>query len=107
MSIALFLAGTGTAAVARHLVGRTLCAWQALLVVNTAGSVLLGYVIQRGPGSMWELVIGTGFCGTLTTYSSFALEVRALGWRGGSLFAAVAIGCAAGGASIGVSLASG
>lgn len=43
------------------------------LVVNVAGSLLLGVVARDGPE--WALVLlGSGVAGALTTYSAFALE---------------------------------
>ena len=56
------------------------------LAVNVAGSALLGVVLGRSDASP-EVValVGTGFCGTLTTFSTFGADVvrlvedRALG----------------------------
>ena len=51
------------------------------LVVNAAGSLLLGAVAGASAatgGPHWVLVlIGTGFCGALTTFSTFGFE----SWR--------------------------
>jgi CrcB protein len=46
------------------------------LVVNVAGSALLGAVLglSRTPDEVVALV-GVGFCGTLTTFSTFGLDV--------------------------------
>lgn len=52
----------------------------ALLVVNTVGAALLGFVAELGPpahrrtGSSFQPLIGAGFCGALTTWSSLALR---------------------------------
>ena len=105
MTPVLFVVAAGLGAVGREVVGRIACTWQALLIVNTIGAGLLGMVIAaagRGDLSVDTVtVLGIGFCGALTTFSSFALETRRLGWRWGSLYAAITVGCACGAASIG------
>ncbi|MEZ0494024.1 fluoride efflux transporter CrcB [Kineococcus sp. TBRC 1896] len=58
----------------------------ATLTVNVVGSFLLGWLLEhlvrRGPETptalRWRLGLGTGFCGGLTTWSSFAVEVDRL-----------------------------
>lgn len=55
------------------------------LVVNVVGSLVLGVVIGVGH---WQAALGTGFCGALTTYSTFSYETLALaegGERGRAL----------------------
>ncbi|MDO5684855.1 MAG: CrcB family protein [Bifidobacterium sp.] len=50
----------------------------SILVVNLAGSLVLGFVGARCQRHGWtsiKLLLGTGFCGGLTTYSSFAVTV--------------------------------
>jgi CrcB protein len=42
-------------------------------VVNVCGSFILGLVVVNGPSWVTTLV-GTGFCGALTTYSTFGYE---------------------------------
>ena len=46
------------------------------LVVNVAGAAVLGMLLGRGsvPAEVVALV-GTGFCGTLTTFSTFGADV--------------------------------
>jgi fluoride exporter len=48
--------------------------------VNVVGSVLLGWIAARepSPASRRRAVIGTGFCGVLTTFSTLQLEVLEL-----------------------------
>ena len=105
MTPVLFAVAAGLGAIGRELVGRFACTWQALLVVNTAGAGLFGVVVSAARAGDLSAdtatVLGVGFCGALTTFSSFALETRSLGWRWGSVYAAVTIGCASGAASIG------
>jgi fluoride exporter len=58
----------------------------ATFVVNLVGAFVLGVLLealaQSGADSGWRrrlrLLIGTGFCGSLTTYSTFAVEVDLL-----------------------------
>ena len=55
--------------------------WE-LLIVNTAGSFVLGLVAFRvatGGREIVRLGLGVGFCGGLTTFSSFAIAAAELG----------------------------
>ncbi len=51
------------------------CTWQALLVVNVAGSALLGWLVAADASTATITIVGLGFAGSLTTFSSFAREV--------------------------------
>lgn len=42
--------------------------------VNVAGSFVLGLVVAAALPSPWLALVGTGFCGALTTYSTFSFE---------------------------------
>jgi CrcB protein len=79
------------------------------LAVNVAGSAVLGAVLGLGDAAGWVVaLVGTGFCGTLTTFSTFGadvvrlLEERALGRALGYLLATLVLGVgAAAGAYLG------
>jgi CrcB protein len=54
--------------------------------VNVVGSFVLGVVVAGAPPAVVALV-GTGFCGALTTYSTFGYETVQLAGGGSKLFA--------------------
>ncbi len=101
MTPLLFVLAACVGALGRLTVGLLTCSWQALLIVNVAGAGLLGYVISADLSPQAVTIVGVGLCGSLTTYSSFSLEARSLGWRWGSAYAALTIGCVCASASIG------
>jgi CrcB protein len=67
----------------------------ATLVVNLVGTVLLGWVVAA---DRWRPLVGTGFCGALTTFSTFQVETFRLAEGGHELLAAayVAVSVSAG-----------
>ena len=106
--------GAGLGAVCRagvdrtvtHRVGLTRLPW-ATLAVNVVGSLVLGFMLgwseaaAGGPGGSesartLELIIGVGFAGGLTTFSTFAWEswslIRESRGRGLLVYAALTIG---------------
>jgi CrcB protein len=107
MTAALFLVAAGAAALMRHGVNRLVPWWGSLLFVNTVGAGLLGALLASDAHDAVKVVVGTGFCGTLTTFSSFALETRILGPRWGTIYAAASIGAAGAAAAIGTALVGG
>ena len=76
MRLLYFFLASGTGAVTRHLISlqmRRLFAFPlGVLIVNTIGSFLLGLVIDEGTDLAFALI---GFCGALTTWSAFALDL--------------------------------
>ncbi|HET7628588.1 MAG TPA: fluoride efflux transporter CrcB [Bacillales bacterium] len=52
----------------------------ATLFVNLLGSFLLGVLITSGLDASWQSLLGTGFLGAFTTFSTFNLENVRL-WR--------------------------
>jgi CrcB protein len=82
--VAIF-AGGAVGAVARGLLARAWAvdpaSWPwATFLVNLAGAFLLGYLVtrlqERLPLSAYRRpLLGTGFCGALTTFSTMQLEL--------------------------------
>lgn len=75
---AALLVGVGGAAgaLARYAVDVALGGRRATLAVNALGSLLLGAAsVRYAAGAMPALLVGTGFCGAFTTFSSFAVAV--------------------------------
>jgi CrcB protein len=57
--------------------------WGTILV-NVAGSFLLGLFSGMALSGNAMALLGTGFCGALTTYSAFAVHAHDLGPRKGA-----------------------
>jgi len=104
--------GGGLGSVLRHGVGRAVAAsgvfsqapgLAGTLLVNGLGSLILGGLIGSLAASgmsaaelganpkqqAWLLLVGVGFCGGLTTFSSLAMELAALMERGQWFWASV------------------
>jgi CrcB protein len=105
MTVVAFVAAAALGALLRFVIGTIERTWLGLLVVNTLGSGLLGFVVTRDLDPRVVTVVGVGFCGALTTFSSFALETRSLGWWAGSRYVALTLGGACGAAALGIALA--
>jgi CrcB protein len=121
--------GAGAGAVVRAAVDRTMSArlglmrlpW-ATLLVNVVGSFLLGLLLaltadavaggaaQAEAAQTWRLIAGTGFCGGLTTFSTFSVEsfmlLREGRPRGAVAYAALTIVVTLGAVVLGVVIGS-
>lgn len=98
MSLLLVIAGAAIGAPLRYLCDRavqarhdTVFPW-GTFAVNMVGSLILGVVtgaVTAGAASpQVQLAVGTGFCGALTTYSTFSYETLRLLEGDARLFAA-------------------
>lgn len=88
------LVGLGGAlgAVLRYAVGRWLSDVEfplATLSVNAGGSFVLGLLTFGGASTELLLAVGTGACGSFTTFSTFSFETVRL-WEAGERRAATA-----------------
>ncbi|MEV6600208.1 fluoride efflux transporter CrcB [Actinoplanes sp. NPDC051346] len=95
MTVLLVALGAAVGAPLRYLTDRRLRAWRdsrfpwGTLVVNVAGSLLLGFLVGLPVSPALAALLGTGFCGALTTYSTFGIETLGLA-RAGDRFLAAA-----------------
>ena len=57
-------------------------------IINAAGSLLLGILtglaLEHGLSATTELILGTGFCGAFTTFSTFTFDTVRLAEEGGT-----------------------
>ncbi|MET9957832.1 fluoride efflux transporter CrcB [Streptomyces sp. NPDC006326] len=98
MNWLLVLAGAAVGAPLRYLVDRavqerhdSVFPW-GTFVVNAAACLVLGLlagaVLAGAASSRWNLLLGTGLCGALSTYSTFSYETLRLAERGWRFLAA-------------------
>jgi len=98
VSLLLVIAGAAIGAPLRYLSDRavqarrdTVFPW-GTFAVNVVGSLILGIVTGAvaagGASPQVQLAVGTGFCGALTTYSTFSYETMRLLEDDARLFAA-------------------
>ncbi|MFC4533413.1 fluoride efflux transporter FluC [Sphaerisporangium dianthi] len=109
MNVLLVAAGAALGAPLRYLTDRAVQGMHdaafpfGTFVVNVAGSALLGFLVALPAGDGAMAFLGSGFCGALSTYSTFGYETLRLIQNGARLLAAVnvAAGVAAGLAAAG------
>lgn len=108
--VTLLMLGGGVGTNARYWLGVLIRSYQsaqfpwATFVINVSGSVVLGFaaaLFLKHPDESrraWYLLVGTGFCGGFTTFSTFSLESLELMQEGrvwtaaGYVFGSVAAG---------------
>ncbi|GAA0956378.1 CrcB family protein [Actinocorallia libanotica] len=114
MTLLLVMLGAAVGAPLRYLTDRAVqrrlgaeFPW-GTLTVNVAGSWLLGLLAGAAAGSGTAALAGVGFCGALTTYSTFGYEAVRLaeaGTRGRSAaYVLVSTGVGLGAAAVGTVL---
>ena len=93
MTVLLVALGAAIGAPLRYLSDRAIQARQdsvfpwGTFTVNVVGSLLLGFLIGLPVDSALTALLGTGFCGALTTYSTFSYETLKLARSGARLLA--------------------
>ena len=107
--IALVLAAGALGAVLRFLVSRLVATPWAVLVVNVVGSFVGGVLIGATSGDL-RVILLTGFCGGLTTFSAFTVETVQLVMEGRARKALLSVGLnvvlGVGAAALGLALTS-
>ena len=98
MTVLLVALGAAVGAPLRYLAGHFLdrrVHW-GTLAVNLVGSAILGGLVGGAVDGHWLALVGTGFCGGLTTYSAFTVQTVRGGRRRGPAYAVGTItGCLA------------
>ena len=89
--IALVLLAGALGAVIRFLVARLVAPPWAVLAVNVVGSFVAGVLIGATTGDL-RVILLTGFCGGLTTFSSFTVETVQLVLEGRARRALLSVG---------------
>ncbi|MEV4843305.1 fluoride efflux transporter CrcB [Micromonospora matsumotoense] len=115
MTVLLIALGAALGAPLRYLTDRAVQArhhsrfpW-GTLTVNVVGSLLLGAVVGVPAGPAVTALVGTGFCGALTTWSTFGYETVRLARAGDRRYALanalVSVVAGLGAATLGFALA--
>lgn len=74
MTLVWFALAAAGAGLVRHGVNRLGYAWLGTLAINVAGSFALGLLLGSDLSDEVVTILGTAGCGSLTTFSMFALE---------------------------------
>jgi CrcB protein len=102
----LVFVGAMAGAPLRYLVSRAFPMPWGTFVVNVTGSFVLGIMAGAASGSPAYALVGTGFCGALTTYSTFSYETLQLierkDYRTAALNLGLSVMAGLGGAALGL-----
>lgn len=108
MTPVAFVLAAGLGAVLRYLAGLGRVGWGSTLVVNVVGALLLGWLVAGGGDGRIDgearTVVGVGFCGALTTFSTLVLDVERATPRARWLIVGAHLGLGVGAAWLGWSL---
>jgi CrcB protein len=77
----LFVVAAGLGAATRLRINQFGWTWLSTLAANVVGAFALGWLTAATSSESVMTVIGTGYLGTLTTFSMFALEATEGGRR--------------------------
>ena len=109
MSVLLVALGAAIGAPLRYVCAHTLDErWPSgTLLVNTVGSLLIGLFAALSLGDHAWAFLATGFCGALTSFSSFAVQSVERGPRLGFAYAATTVTLALAACALGFWVGSG
>ncbi len=103
MNLFLLIVGGSCGAMARHSVGAWILKHEkrafpfGTLTINLLGSMILGIVTGLGLNGSLGILLGEGFCGAFTTFSTFSLEtvqlIRGHARRKAAAYAALSAVC--------------
>lgn len=107
MTLLYVAVGAALGAPLRYVLGHLLdgrVPWGTVLV-NVAGSFVLGVVSGSGLSEGSAAFVGVGFCGALTTYSAFAVQTHDRGPRLGLVNVLLTVPCALAACAAGFAIA--
>lgn len=114
MTVAALIIAGGIGAVLRYAIDdavrrRWPTAFPApTFAINVTGSLVIGLVaglvLYRAASPDWQAVIGTGFCGGYTTFSTSVVETVRLGGRRGPVYAGLTFAGSVGACAVGLAI---
>ena len=109
MTALLVALGAAVGAPLRYAVAHTLDdRWPSgTLLVNSLGSLLIGFFASLALGGQAWALLATGFCGGLTSFSAFAVQSVERGPRLGATYAVATLVLALSSCALGFALGTG